>query len=1009
MNKFQKGFKKTWILICVMAITISSFSLIHSSAVSNSRLYNFENYPYTPEQGSGMSATGFSVLSNIGKGGGKALAYVPTLDRTNWTSLRIAALADKNQANSGVCTLDDNAMYRITVNYYLTSAPASAINASFWTTLKNGVMATTRLQQTMSNPLTVDQDTPVGQWLTYTATFIPSFYNDNSSYNILAIGMKCTVGDVSSFPNGFGVYFDDILVEKLSDDEVCTITGHYNSGSEQTIVMLGLKGDTLSLPVLSVPGYVFNGWYTDKNFTQSFEAKVFPDKNIDLYAKLAELDSSMRMFDFENYSFTPGGGGMSATGFQKVSDHGIHNSNALRYEPTADVVTWKSWRVASLRNAEGVYSLKKDTIYRVTISYYVSESPSDEVTVSMWSNMRNGAMAAQRIQQDMSEDLIIDKKTPVGKWNTYTATFTSKFYDNNAKYDTLTLGAKCASNTASGFAIYFDNIIVQEVPENEISTVTQHANDGTGNMTVVRGIKNSRFSPATPERKGYFFDGWYADADSTKPISDLSFPNDGNTDIYAKWRLFEIGDSIHVGFDDYPFASGSSRMNAKFSVDHTDSADGDSACVRADWLPGEEGLFILNYKNSPFVLEDGARYLVSFSYKNGSQQPTTWAANLYTTNPENCNSGWVWQSTQENAIRLRRTVSTTYGDWQRYTYDITVSLKNQNNTALALYLIMSSDVLVQGYDENNRFKLYFDDFTVTRIKDDDVTVITNTKSGPDYFIGKVGDTIELPLDLTLDGYRFMGWYSNAQLSDKITSIVLTENQQIYGNWVKTRFFQGFENYDYLGYGIGYDLDIELYNKETKSYQSGNVYSGTNSLHRIGELPYCKRFTLSDSANDKLQIGETYKITYYVRMGEHKTKTGSIQFAPINEYNYPATSDGDFFIDSISLEEISDGNWYRVTKVMPIYNQYLAMRTPESSDLYFDDFTIEWVAPDRVEKEKTNEVVRLGKTGLVSEEKQKSPQTGDATFLHYGCIVLSCACVLILLISGTTICHKRWEA
>ena len=238
---------------------------------------------------------------------------------------------------------------------------------------------------------------------------------------------------------------------------------------------------------------------------------------------------------------------------------------------------------------------------------------------------------------------------------------------------------------------------------------------------------------------------------------------------------------------------------------------------------------------------------------------------------------------------------------------------------------------------------------------------------------------------------------DAGLAEKVDTIVMTTSEErLYASWIKLKFTQDFENYNYVGYGIGYDMDIEIYNKSVQGYNSNNIYSGTSSIHRIGKVPYSKRFTLSDSVSDKLQIGETYKITYYVRMGENKSTNGDIQFVPTNEYNYPAASDGDFFIDSVSLDEISDGSWYKVTKIMTVYNQYLAMRTPESSDLYFDNFSIEWVPADTILNE-NEELVRLGEKSPVFEQNNDIPKTGDdSSAIVFVYIALVCACMLILL-------------
>ena len=58
-------------------------------------------------------------------------------------------------------------------------------------------------------------------------------------------------------------------------------------------------------------------------------------------------------------------------------------------------------------------------------------------------------------------------------------------------------------------------------------------------------------------------------------------------------------------------------------------------------------------------------------------------------------------------------------------------------------------------------------------------------SGIDTFYGVVGSTVDLSKYVpTREGYEFTGWYSDPELTNKITSVTLSSNAKIYAGWKK---------------------------------------------------------------------------------------------------------------------------------------------------------------------------------------------------------------------------------
>jgi len=274
-----------------------------------------------------------------------------------------------------------------------------------------------------------------------------------------------------------------------------------------------------------------------------------------------------------------------------------------------------------------------------------------------------------------------------------------------------------------------------------------------------------------------------------------------------------------------------------------------------------------------------------------------------------------------------------------------------------------------SFSEVKEIRALIDNVTIKRIADDDVVCMTNTLTGPDYVIGKKDEKITLPNDLKLDGYKFLGWFMDKNYGLEVADALFSEDTVFYAKWARVKFAQDFEEYDYQGYGIGYDLDVEYYNNKVSGYNSKNVYSGSSSIHRIGKVSSDKKFTLITDANDKIAIGETYKVTYYVKLLSTKNEEQNIYVLPTDSYFYPGACDTDMAIPSVSLNELYPGVWYKITNIVTLYSPYLAVKTPGLSDIYFDNFTMELVNSDTIIDE-SEKVIPLGKVPARIEENEE---------------------------------------
>lgn len=760
------------------------------------------------------------------------------------------------------------------------------------------------------------------------------------------------------------------IVDGIVTYDICKITAHYNDDANTVKVIKAIVGTTAAIPSMERPGYYIEGWYTDIGFITKFDPVNLTEGKIDIYAKWNSLDGKV-LCDFENYPFASGQG-YNSESFSIVGSVGVNGSKALRYLTNDKLTNWWNSRLAAIPVGDSHYLLDEGAVYKVTFKYFVPASPDTPVNVFIWSSNQDKITdtGSNALQQTMSNDLIITKDTPVGQWLSYTASFTAEIYDVLADASTandklknvnaLALGFVTGDKISVGTTVYVDDFTVEKVKDSNLTTITVHTN-GVTSTQIFKGVPGDKL-PNAPTRKDFIFEGFYSDAALKNPVTVAKFPASGNLDLYAKWKSFGIGDSITIGFDDYNYISGSKQFYPWYSLNKTDSADGDGVSVQATMGSGCSTTMRLAYKGYPVLIEDGVRYLVSFSYKNLDEIPNKWSVRIYANSPLNGGIGTVQQSNEDALYRLTLSKAAGFGTWKRHTYSFTGNLsKYPGHNALAINMQTNS------FSEVPYIRALFDNVTITKIADDDIVYMTNTLAGPDYVVGKKDQEIKLPTNMKVDGYKFCGWYLDGTYTMDATGALFSEDSVVYAKWAKIKLTQDFENYNYVGYGVGYDMDIEYHTDKVSGYNSKNVYSGKASIHRLGNVASDKKFTLITDANDKIALGETYKITFYVKLISTKNAEQDICVLPTDSYFYPGACDTDMAVPAVSLTNLHPGVWYKITTVVPLYSPYLAVKTPGLSDIYFDNFTMELVSSDATVSD-DEKVVPLGKVPAKPDEE-----------------------------------------
>ena len=107
------------------------------------------------------------------------------------------------------------------------------------------------------------------------------------------------------------------------------------------------------------------------------------------------------------------------------------------------------------------------------------------------------------------------------------------------------------------------------------NTAVFHLNDGTDAVyTTVHFEDDSRIAnPGTPERDGYFFKGWYEDAEFTKEFN-FNARQTGNKEIYARWLTKYTFEAEYTQFTNLPATDRTAENGQKIGYGYSNNVKG---------------------------------------------------------------------------------------------------------------------------------------------------------------------------------------------------------------------------------------------------------------------------------------------------------------------------------------------------------------------------------------------------------------------------------------------------
>ena len=458
---------------------------------------------------------------------------------------------------------------------------------------------------------------------------------------------------------------------------------------------------------------------------------------------------------------------------------------------------------------------------------------------------------------------------------------------------------------SNGYIVhYFDNLgstgefVIDEISYTcvdtgaELSTVkfNSKGDDYCDYMTVVTGTNTSELP--VPTKEGYKFAGWYTDENctvkcDTVPSNDQSQTESGTTtenvyvNLYARWSF----DPYVAVYDDFERDDVEGRVvqilndtydgtsNPIYQDEENLGVNDSKALIYAKDFSGSinTNVILKNKDGSTFDVKSGdvLNLIVKFSY-NSTDDDFLWntpyliptvisgsEGSYQFTKLTSLTIAHSWASFDTSKYQAHKSAN---GGWHTVSYPVKGTVGNDG-------------VLSLGIETNQQGTLFIDNVEITVLPSDmSATALVMTDSmtstvNRDFVTAVAGSDISVLATPVKEGYNFTGWYSDAECTQKLTTVPeLADGAKyatIYSGWERvTVFTDDFESRDSLitnatagvsivegaGKNGGKAMVIDLANK-----------SGTN-INYVPQDADGSRLLIEANTSYKFIVTMTYKMT-----------------------------------------------------------------------------------------------------------------------------------------------------
>lgn len=466
------------------------------------------------------------------------------------------------------------------------------------------------------------------------------------------------------------------------------------------------------------------------------------------------------------------------------------------------------------------------------------------------------------------------------------------------------------------------------VVELEFKTNVPSYDKEIGKLIAYPGKPIPGFPTENPVSTASKFVGWFYDTAFTKPVDKNVAPSESCI-IYAKWTNagmkfdFEnmpVKDSIGT-----PGVSSSDRIKIKklddgnhvlfydFSIGSSQSNTSSIATV-----------MLHNGVDYVTAIED-LEYTVTFKYKVLEANASGAIGSVLSS------SSGTWTNRQEQAGRMN--YGSAEDKWLEGSYTFTATYLEGTTSKNNFISIGCS----------NDCKIYIDDVVITSpINDMNIygtAVLFNTNGGKalEAISGVPGSVMKLPTP-SKPGYKFVGWYTDKDLTAPYTATVFGEEQVIlYAKWQLGKFVEDFEEYPSNVLSIGVAGAYSFYTSKTPGFDATNIHGGEASLFRNGATAGVKNFTCMRSKELALTVGDTYTLSFYVKPTSIGDANGTISLLEMGTFT--GINQGTIGDVIVKVSDLKEGEWNLVSFTFTAKSQFIGISTTASNDMYFDDLTV----------------------------------------------------------------------
>ena len=305
-----------------------------------------------------------------------------------------------------------------------------------------------------------------------------------------------------------------------------TISFESNGGTTVADITQNFSTEVTAPEAPAKNGYEFAGWYTDSSLNNKYTFTTMPAENITLYAKWNIVTYKIK------YNL----------------DGGTNNSsNPSSYKITSADITLKA-PTKSGYDFAGWYS---DSLCTQTVTEIASGSFGDVELFAKWTpitytvtyNTPDGATHSNISSFTAETDLYTLKDATLkgytfGGWYSDSAYTTPITSIAGGSLGNVTLYAKFTVNT---YNVWLDG------DEEAKYTVSFDLNGADGSVAAQTVTPTATLKyPTAPERSGYIFGGWYANADCTGTPYDFTALVTKDITLYAKWIKIENASLITI-------------------------------------------------------------------------------------------------------------------------------------------------------------------------------------------------------------------------------------------------------------------------------------------------------------------------------------------------------------------------------------------------------------------------------------------------------------------------------